>query len=129
MAFYVEDLWTSLCFLILEFVRNILDYYSLCPAQLASNSVRLIISFALLCRLIPIESRPFLFRIFFALQPHPKAKICGSLTHEKVFLSLPVFHRPSMDGRINSFLLLSRFLRIFLHAGVIQGSAPTRIVG
>ena len=74
VAFYVEDLRTDLRFLISEFIRNLLDYYSLCPAQLLPNLVRLIISFALLCRLISIESRPSLFQTFFILRPHPKVK-------------------------------------------------------
>ena len=39
VAFYVEDLRMGLQFLIPEFVRNLLDYYGLCPAQLAPNSV------------------------------------------------------------------------------------------
>ena len=51
VAFYVEDLRAGFRFPISEFVRNVLDYYGLCPAQLALNSVRLIINFALLCRL------------------------------------------------------------------------------
>ena len=74
VTFYVEDLRTDLRFLIPEFVRNLLDYYDLCFAKLAPNSIRLIISFALLCRLISIEPRPSLFCSFFILRLHPKAK-------------------------------------------------------
>ena len=39
VALYVEDLRAGLRLSILEFVRNILDYYRFCPVQLASNSV------------------------------------------------------------------------------------------
>ena len=74
MAFYVEDLRTGLRFPIPEFVRNVLDYYGLCPTQLAPNSVRLIVSFALLCRLLPTDPRISLFRAFFILRPHPKVR-------------------------------------------------------
>ena len=74
VALYVEDLRTDLRLPISEFVRNILDYYGLCPAQLAPNSVRLIINFALLCRLLPTFPRISLFRTFFILRPHPKAR-------------------------------------------------------
>ena len=74
MAIYVEDLWTGLHFFISEFVRNLLHYYCLCPAQLASNSIRLIISFALLCHIILTNPWPSLFHTFFILRPHPKAK-------------------------------------------------------
>ena len=74
VALYVEDLRAGLRLPIPEFVRNLLDYYGLCPAQLAPNSVRLIISFALLCQLLPTNSRISLFRAFFILRPHPKAR-------------------------------------------------------
>ena len=74
VAFYVEDLWTGLRYLILEFIQNLLDYYNLCPAQLAPNCIRLIISFALLCWLIPTDPHPSLFYAFFVLRSHPKAK-------------------------------------------------------
>ena len=56
LALYVEDLRAGLRLSIPEFVRNLLDYYGLCPAQLAPNSVRLIISFALLCQLLVMLS-------------------------------------------------------------------------
>ena len=39
VAFYVEDLRANLRFSIPKFVQNLLDYYGLCPAQLAPNSV------------------------------------------------------------------------------------------
>ena len=55
VAFYVEDLRAGFRFSIPEFVRNALDYYGLCPTQLAPNSVRLIVSFALLCWLLPTD--------------------------------------------------------------------------
>ena len=74
LALYVEDLRAGLRLPIPEFVRNLLDYYGLCPAQLAPNSVRLIISFALLCQLLPTNPRVSLFRAFFVLRPHPKAR-------------------------------------------------------
>ena len=74
VALYVEDLRAGLRFSIPEFVRNLLDYYGLCPAQLALNSVRLIISFALLCQLLPTNPRISLFRAFFVLRPHPKTR-------------------------------------------------------
>ena len=74
VAFYVEDLRADLRFPILEFIWNILDYYGLCPAQLVPNLVRLIISFALLCQLLPIFPRISLFRTFFVLRSHPKAQ-------------------------------------------------------
>ena len=67
VAFYVEDLRMGLRFSISKFVRNILDYYGFCPTQLAPNSVRLIISFALLYQMLPIIPRPSLFRVFFIL--------------------------------------------------------------
>ena len=74
IAIYVEDLRTGLHFSILKFVRNLLDYYCLYPAQLAPNFIWLIISFALLCRLIPTNPQPSLVRAFFLLHLHPKAK-------------------------------------------------------
>ena len=74
LALYVEDLRAGLRLPIPEFVRNLLDYYGLCPAQLAPNSIRLIISFALLCQLLPTNPRVSLFRAFFVLRPHPKAR-------------------------------------------------------
>ena len=57
MAFYLEDLRAGLRFSVPEFVRNVLDYYELCPVQLAPNSVRLIVSFVLLCQLLPTIPR------------------------------------------------------------------------
>ena len=51
-----------------------LDYYGLCSTQLAPNSVRLIVSFVLLCRLLPTIPRISLFRAFFIFRPHPKAR-------------------------------------------------------
>ena len=43
---YVENLRADLIFLILEFVQSLFDYYQICPVQLVSNFIRLIISFA-----------------------------------------------------------------------------------
>lgn len=73
IAFYLENLRSGLRFPIPEFLRNIFDYYRICPAQLAPNSVRILITFALLCRLIQATPRLSLFRPFFMLRPHPKA--------------------------------------------------------
>ena len=101
---YMEDFLADLRFSISKFVQNFFDYYCLYPAQLAPNSIRLIISFALLCRLIPTNPQPSLFRTFFVLYPHPKAKGCGSLTQERVYLLFLVFFHLFTGGRSIFFI-------------------------
>ena len=104
IAFYVVDFRADLCFSILEFVWNLLDYYHLCLAQLVPNSIWLIISFFLLCRLIPTNPRPSLFRAFFIFCSHPKSKVDGFSTRRRVYILFLIFHCPFIDGRTNFFI-------------------------
>ena len=106
VAFYLEDLRAGLRFPVPEFIRNVLDYYGLCPAQLAPNSVRLIVSFALLCRLLPTEPRISLFRVFFVLRPHPKARGWWYFTPRKG-LSFITDLPTSIHGWKNQFFFAS----------------------
>ena len=74
IAIYVENLQAGLLFSILDFVRNIFDYYKIYPTEFILNFIRLIINFALLCHMIPTSPSVSLFRAFFVLHPCPKAE-------------------------------------------------------
>ena len=128
VAFYVKDLRACIRFLILEFVWNLFDYYGLCPAQLAPNSIWLIINFVLLCRLIPMSLILLSFKLFLFFIFILRSRIGGSSTQEKVFLSSSIFHRSFMDEIINFSLFLLLLPKAFVHVGVIRGLASTRIV-
>ena len=119
-AFYVEDLQMGLRFSIQKFVQNILDYYGLSPAQLAPNSVWLIINFVLLCRLLRLHLVLLFFELSSSSDLIRRPEGGSSSIPEKVFSLLSIFHCSFMDGRINSSSLLLSFLEIFFFVGAIH---------
>ena len=107
VAFYIKDLRTDLRFSISKFIRNLLDYYGLCPAQLTPNSIWLIIS--LLCCVgsyrLSLILLFFEFSLLFDLIL--RSKVDDFSTRKKVFLSSSVFHRPFRDRRTIFFFISS----------------------
>ena len=74
LAVYQDFLWGGLRFPIPEFVRSLLRFYNVVLAQLTPNSIRMVLSFAVLCSLHEIRPRVGLFRAFFVLRRNPQAE-------------------------------------------------------
>ena len=74
LAIYQDSLWRGLRFPIPEFVRSLLRFYNVVPAQLTPNSIRMVLAFGVLCFFHEIRPRVSLFRAFFVLRRNPQAE-------------------------------------------------------
>ena len=74
LAIYQDALWGGLRFLIPEFVRSLFRFYNVVPAQLTSNSIQVVLAFAVLCFLYEVRPCVSLFRAFFVLKRNPQAE-------------------------------------------------------
>ena len=72
LAIYQDALWGGLRFPIPEFVRSLLRFYNVIPAQLTPNSIRVVLAFGVLCFLHEIRPRVSLFQAFFVLRRNPQ---------------------------------------------------------
>lgn len=74
LALYKEFFHADLRLPLHPFILNVLDLFKVISAQLALNSFRPLCSCIILCSMLKIRPRIYLFQAFFILQMHPMMK-------------------------------------------------------